>query len=82
MPAFKHELGSRAKDKITGFKGIIIARSEHLHNCNTYGVKPEELKDGKPIECQWFDEPQLEIVEDKIHKPKQETGGPTENQRL
>ena len=53
MPDLK--LGSRVQDKITGFKGILIAKTTHLHNCTTYGIKPEELKDGKPIACQWFD---------------------------
>jgi hypothetical protein len=35
---FKHELGKEAKDKITGYEGIIVCRCEHLFGCNTYGI--------------------------------------------
>ena len=79
---FKYELGSRAKDKITGLQGILVARNQHLHNCNTYGIKPEKLHDGKPMDCQWFDEPQIEIIKEGIFQLKQETGGPTDNPKL
>ena len=60
---YKLKLGSRVKDKITGFTGIIIGRTQWLHNCNTYLVKSETLKDEKPIDAQNFDEPQLEVLE-------------------
>jgi len=76
---FKVPLGCRVKDKITGFEGIVISRSQWLNNCNTYGVKPSKLKDDKPIDTQWFDEPQLKIVEEDVFKPKQKTGGPCES---
>ena len=38
-PDFKLFLGDKAKDLITGFEGIIIARTQYLTNCNTYGIK-------------------------------------------
>ena len=44
---FRWPLGSKAKDKITGFTGIIAARSNHITGCDTYGLCPEVDKDGK-----------------------------------
>lgn len=75
---FLLELGDEVKDVITGFKGIIIYRTQWIHNCNVYGVQPKALdKDGKPPERQQFDEPQLELVEKEVHKASRDTGGPT-----
>jgi len=63
---FTHELGKKAKDKITGFSGILTARVEYLTGCNRYAVQPQELKDGKPIESMYFDEAQIEIISEGI----------------
>lgn len=73
---FKFSLGDDVVDIITGFTGIIIYRSQWLHNCNTYGVRSRELKDGKIQDLQAFDEPQLKIKKEKVVKEKRETGGP------
>jgi hypothetical protein len=54
------KLGSRAKDRITGFSGIVVARTDWLYGCTRYAVQSEELdKDGAPVEAQWFDEQSL-----------------------
>ena len=53
---FKFDLGAKVSDRITGYEGIIVGRSQWLTNCNTYGVKSQQLKDGKPMEPEWFDE--------------------------
>lgn len=75
------KLGDRVKDKITGFAGIITTITTYLHGCRRVGVSPEELKDGKPLDGQCFDEPQLELLnksayERKSDKVEQKTGGP------
>jgi hypothetical protein len=57
------ELGSKVKDSITGFSGIATGRAEYLHGCARVLVEPQELKDGKPVESQWLDEPRLVVVE-------------------
>ena len=75
-PEFQFNLGDRVKDTITSFTGIVIARTQWLNNCNTYTVKPTILKDGVPQDGQHFDEPQLKIVEEKVHKESRSTGGP------
>ena len=75
-PNFKMNLGDVVKDKITGYKGVVVCRSQWIHGCNTYGVTSQELRDGKPLERQHFDEPQLEVVKDRVVKPQGNTGGP------
>lgn len=59
------KLGSKVTDNITGFSGIATSRTEYLHGCVHIGITPTELKDGKPIEPQWFDEQRIEVVEEK-----------------
>ena len=70
------ELGSVVRDKITGLQGIAVARTEWVHGCTRYGVQPTKLHEMKPIDPQWFDEPQLEIVQAEKPKPAVTTGGP------
>lgn len=63
------QLGDRVKDRVTGFTGIVVARSEYLHGCRRVGVQPEKLeKDGKPPEAAWFDEPQVDLVKAGVHQ--------------
>lgn len=73
MSNFKHGLGKTAKDKISGFKGVITARVEFLTGCSRYCVQPTEMHDGKPIEGIYFDEGQIEIVGEGISS-KEVTG--------
>lgn len=63
---FKHELGKMAKDKITGFTGILTVRCEFLTGCNRYCIQPTELKDGKPIDTMYFDEGCIEVIGEGI----------------
>jgi len=49
------ELGREAKDVITGFSGIIIAKAEYLFGCTQYGIAPKSI-DGKIRDTEWFDE--------------------------
>lgn len=63
MSDFIHPLGAKAKDKITGFEGIITGRGDYLTGCNTYGLKPTKVdKDGKVPETEWFDEGCIKIT--------------------
>jgi len=66
---FKFDRGEEVKEVITGFTGIVIGRTEWLNGCKRYGVKPRELKDGKPIQEEWFDEQQLEPTGDQLRLP-------------
>lgn len=73
---FKFNLGDKVRDVITGFYGIVVARTQWLNACNTYSVQPTELKDGVPQQKQHFDEPQLVLLEEEVHPSSRNTGGP------
>lgn len=66
---FSVGLGDQVKDRITGFSGVVIARTEWLNSCNRITVQPKELKDGKPVEAQVFDEYDLKVVKAAAFKP-------------
>jgi len=52
-------LGATAKDKVTGFKGIVTGRYTFLNGCIRIEITPEELKDSKPVEPSVFDEQRI-----------------------
>lgn len=66
MTDFKHELGLEAKSKVTGFEGIIIARSECLYGCNRYLIQPKVTTEGKSPDAFYHDEEKIEIVGDGV----------------
>ncbi len=72
------ELGDTAKDSITGFEGVVIARTEWLTNCVRMTLQPKGLKaEGTPIDCCAFDEPSLVLVKKRNPPaPKVKVGGP------
>ena len=57
------ELGSKAKDRITGIIGIVTCRADYLYGCIRYDLQPQDLKDGKAQEPYFIDEKQLEVLE-------------------
>lgn len=65
------ELGSRVRDRITGFEGIITARIEFLTGCDRYIVQPRVDKDGKVPRSETFDEATLELMEDAPQQQEQ-----------
>lgn len=76
MSDFLFELGSEVKSNISGFKGIITSRSEHLNGCNRYWVAPRIDKDGKLPEGYWFDEMECQLVKaPKLVKTNLDRGG-------
>jgi hypothetical protein len=66
MSEFLIALGATVKSNISGFKGVAIARSEHMNGCNRYWVAPKVGKDNKLPEGNWIDEHELVV----IAKPK------------
>lgn len=78
MPkTFKFELGQEVKDRVTGFKGIIMARTQYLTGCNRYGMQDRKLtKEGKPADWQNFDEDQIDLVGPGITHKVKDPGGP------
>jgi len=81
----KPKLGDLARDIITGFKGIVVCHTKWVTSCDTYGLSPQSLKDGKPINSQHFDVDRIEVVERdalklvgaKPIKESRKTGGPS-----
>lgn len=73
-PKFAVALGSKAKDKVTGFEGIVTSRTQCLHMGNRYDVTPVGVApDGKLKEVYGFDEAALEVMPDK---PIEKVGEP------
>ena len=66
------KLGDRVRDKMTGFEGVAVSRTEYLYGCVSIGVQPTGLtdKDGKPKELEYFDEQRLSEESAAV------TGGP------
>ena len=72
------QLGDKAKDTVSGFTGVCVARTEWLNGCWRMTLQPQALdKDGKPCEAQTFDDFQLEVTKPKVQLVgSKKTGGP------
>lgn len=57
------ELGRKARDKITGFEGVITGRAQYLTGCDQYVLVPG-IKDGQLQKSEWFDEGRLVVLGD------------------
>lgn len=81
-------LGDRAKDSISGLKGIVVGVTEWLYGCRRVGIQPEALgKDGKVQDTAWFDEAQCEVVKPGAIKtpafiPVRSPGGPNRHEEI
>lgn len=70
------KLGSKVKDKVSGFTGIAVSKFIHLNGCIQYNLMPKVGKDNKKEEGQWFDEQQLIVIgEGILAEPKPGGGG-------
>lgn len=57
------DLGSEARDILTGFKGIAVSRIDHLFGASEIKLQAKELDDnGKPKDPVWFEESRLEVL--------------------
>lgn len=48
-------LGRKAKDKVTGFEGVVSSVSFDLYGCIQAALTPGVDKDGKTLDGHWFD---------------------------
>lgn len=69
-------LGDIARDTLTGFEGVVVAKTNWLHGCTRWTLQPRKLEKGKLQETQSFDEPQLELVKKAVVATTSATGGP------
>ena len=57
------ELGDLVRDVVTGFEGVVVARTEWMYGCVRLTLQAKALHDGKPVETCTFDEPGCALVE-------------------
>jgi hypothetical protein len=76
------ELGKKAKDKITGFEGIITGHADYLYGCDQYLISAEAKDGNSEPQSYWFDEGRIKITGDGILPSEvqvEENGGPNMN---
>ena len=72
------KLGKEAVDKVSGFKGIVVARHTFLNGCERYTVQPSTNEKGEMPDAHTFDEPQLKVLKKKeIKSESKRPGGPS-----
>lgn len=59
---FKYRLGEVLKDKVTGFKGVAMARTEYYTGCVHYGLAAQKLVKDAVADWEWIDEKRLVLV--------------------
>lgn len=71
------KLGDVVRDKISGFSGVATCRLDYLNGCVRWAVSPRILHEAKPVDAQYFDDEQLEIVpgQESFGCVRRETGG-------
>lgn len=70
------ELGKKARDKVTGFEGIITGHCRYLYGCDQYLLKPQVKSDGSMIDGEWMDEGRIEVIGDGIDPEEVQTDEP------
>jgi len=69
------KLGDKVRDKVSGFIGIAVAKTEFLNGCIQWSVMPKAGKDGKMPEEVGIDSQSLEVIIPKVKIKKKDTGG-------
>jgi len=64
----KIKLGCKARDKITGFEGIVVARIKYLFGCTQYAIMPKWIEGQKTEDSEYFDVGRLEVIGEGISK--------------
>jgi len=76
------QLGQKARDSLTGFTGIVVARTEWLYGRVEVALQFQELTNGEPLDPQWFDANRLQLAQSDTkaglkqeeHEPGGESG--------
>jgi len=69
-------LGRMAKDRVTGFEGVVTSISFDLYGCVQAIVHPGMDKDGKMLDSHWFDVARLRMSNKLVMKPPDFGFGP------
>lgn len=54
------ELGTEARDKVSGLRGLVTARAEYLFAGPQVLLVPRETNNGAPLGGTWLDESRVE----------------------
>lgn len=65
MNEYMNLLGMKAKDRVTGFSGVVTSISFDLYGCVQGWLNPPVGKDGKTPEGGWYDAKRLETIGSK-----------------
>ena len=83
LDKWKFQLGAIVEDILTGYQGAVMARTQYLTGCDTYGVGMKSLdKDGKLPKWEWLEEQRLRLVKHAMPieiEPIKDPGGPQEH---
>lgn len=83
QPKFKFELNEELQDVITGFKGIVMVRSEYSTGCRHYGIQAPMNKEGILPSWEYIDESRLittgRNLSDLVTISLNELSGPFQN---
>ena len=64
------KLGLEAKDKVTGFEGVVVSRHQHIIGCDQYQIQPYANKNRKFPDSCFFDEDRLKVLDNEIRGPQ------------
>ena len=59
-------LGTKVRDRISGFEGVVAGRAEYLTGCTQCVVVPPVGPDGSHRDAEWFDEQRLAVVDHRV----------------
>lgn len=68
-------MGDGVRDTISGFRGVVLARTEHATGCNQVFVLPESESTSKVPEGAWFDVERIEVMEPQVLQVRSRPGG-------
>jgi hypothetical protein len=71
-------LGDRVKDRVSGFTGIVVAKTQYLNGCTRVTLQPAAIDDGAKLPaCETFDEPTLLCLDvGAVQIGPRDVGGP------
>lgn len=62
-------LGYRARDKVTGWSGVITSVAFDLYGCVQATLNPGVDKEGRLQDLHWFDLVRLEVSNERVMNP-------------
>ena len=55
--------GKKVKDSISGFRGVLTARTEYINGCIQYEITPDDVVNGRIPPSVWMDEQRVEFLD-------------------